>query len=119
HPLDPTRVLDSRSTTQVGDYSTPWGTATTRGVAVGGLAGVPLTADSIVANTTVTDTTGFSFLTVWPAGVGRPTASNLNWIPGLTIANAVTVELGTSGRLAMFNLAGKVDVSTDVAGWYG
>ena len=118
HPLDPARVLDSRSATQVGAYNSPWGFVTTRGVAVGGLVGVPLTADSVVVNTTVTNTSLPSFLTVWPEGVGRPNASSLNWAPGVTIPNAVTVKLGTSGRLSMFNLSGNVDVITDVAGYF-
>ena len=119
HALSPTRVLDSRPATQVGIYSTPWGGATTRTVAVGGLAGVPTNADSVVLNTTVTNTTGSSFLTLFPAGAVRPTASNLNWAPGLTIPNAVTVKLGTAGALSVYNLSGNVDVITDVAGWFG
>ena len=35
---------------------------------VGGLVGVPAIADAVVLNVTVTDTTGSSFLTVWPTG---------------------------------------------------
>jgi hypothetical protein len=123
HPLDPTRVLDSRASSQVGAYSTPWGTGTTRGVAIGGVSTIPLDADSIVANTTVTDTTGSSYLTVWPSGIAKPDASNLNWPTGLTIANAVTVKLGAdgadAGKVSIFNFSSRVDVITDVAGWFG
>ncbi len=95
HPVDPTRVLDSRPGSQVGIYNTPWGTGTTRAVTVGAATLVPVSADSVVLNTTVTNTGGQSFLTVWPTGVARPTASNLNWTAGVTIPNAVTVKLGT------------------------
>ena len=66
-------------------------------MAVGGVSGIPADADAVVLNVTVTDTTGGSFLTLWPAGQTKPTASNLNWTPGLTIPNAVTVKLGTGG----------------------
>ena len=56
---------------------------------------------------------------MWPAGRSKPTASSLNWAAGVTIPNAVTVKLGTAGKVSMFNLAGNVDVITDVAGWFG
>jgi hypothetical protein len=122
HAIAPVRVLDSRpGITNAGLYQTPWTTGTSRLVPIGGL-GVLLGADSVVVNTTVTGTTGSSFLTVWPAGVSQPTASNLNWTPGLTIPNAVTVKLGIGGsnaaKVSMFNLSGNVDVITDVAGWF-
>src|SRR5882672_3083557 len=58
-----------------------------------GLDAVPAGATSIVLNVTVTNTTGNSFLTVWPTGSPRPNASNLNWVPGRTIANLVTVQV--------------------------
>ena len=123
HPLTPGRVLDSRASSQVGAFSTPWGPGAQRDVLIQGLASVPVGADSIVANATVTDTTGNSFLSIWPAGVTRPTVSSLNWTPGLTIPNAVTVKLGTgganAGKLSYYNLAGSVNVITDVAGWFG
>jgi len=80
---------------------------------------VPADAESVVMNTTVTDTTGSSFLTLWPAGQAQPTASSLNWTPGVTIPNAVTVKLGAAGKVSMFNLSGNVDVIADVAGWFG
>ncbi len=118
HSLVPARVLDSRPSSQVGSYSSPWTTATVRTVAVGGLVGVPSTADSVVMNVTVADTTGSSFLTVWPNGSSQPTASSLNWVPGEVVPNAVTVKLGTTGHLSMANHSGNVDVIADVAGYF-
>ena len=119
HPIDPGRVMDSRPASQVGPYSTPWPSAGTRNVTVGGLVTVPTTADSAVLNVTVTDTTGASYLTVWPAGQARPTASNLNWKAGETIPNAVTVRAGGRGAASVFNFAGTANVIVDVAGWFG
>ena len=118
HALTPGRVLDSRPATQVGAYSTPWGTGA-RTTTIGGLEGVPTTADAVVLNTTVTDTGGSSFLTVWPYGLTQPNASNLNWTAGVTIPNAVTVQLGATGRVSVFNLTSSVDVIIDVGGWFG
>jgi hypothetical protein len=124
HPLNPGRVLDSRpGVGNTGGYTTPWGTGTKRDVMVGGLQGVPSNADAVVLNVTVTNTTGSSYLSIWPTGLSQPTASSLNWTPGVTIPNAVTVKLGAggtnTGKISVFNKSGTVDVITDAAGWFG
>ena len=79
---------------------------------------IPSNATSVVLNVTVTNTTGNSFLTVWPTGSPRPNASNLNWVPGRTIANLVTVQVGSGGKVSFFNNLGITDVIADVAGYY-
>jgi hypothetical protein len=119
HPLAPGRILNSRSgADNVGAFNTPWTTGTIRTVATGGLVGVPANATAVVENVTVADTTGSSFLTLWPAGAGKPTASNLNWIPGEVIPNAVTVKLGVSGQVSAYNFSGSTNVIIDVAGYF-
>ena len=62
--------------------------------------------------------TAAGFLTVWPSGETRPTASNLNTVPGGTQPNLVTVKLGVGGKVSIFNLAGTTHVLADVAGYY-
>ena len=58
HALTPARVLDSRpSGPQVGPYGTPWGQGISRDVQVGGQGGVPMGADAVILNVTVTNTT--------------------------------------------------------------
>jgi hypothetical protein len=118
HAINPGRILDSRPASKVGAYSTPWTGGLSRDVAVGGLAGVPVDADSVVLNTTATGTSAASFLTIWPTGQAKPNASSLNWAPGVTIPNAVTVKLGTLGKISVYNGYGNVDVVTDVAGYF-
>ena len=119
HSLSPARILDSRpGPGNTGGYTSPWGPAAVRTVAVGGLVGVPVAADSVVMNVTVADTTGSSYLTLWPNGQSQPTASNLNWVPGEVVPNAVTVKLGTTGHLSIANFASNVDVIADVAGYF-
>jgi hypothetical protein len=68
-------------------------------------------------NVTVTRTTANSYLTVYPSGVPRPTASNLNWVAGQTVPNLVEVAVGSGGQVSAYNLAGNVDVIFDVAGY--
>ena len=55
---------------------------------------------------TATGPTGSSYLTAFPTGVARPTASNLNFPPGWTGANAVTVPVGTGGQVDIYNHLG-------------
>ena len=118
HPIDPTRIVDSRTATHVGPYTTPWGAGTTRPVKVAGLAGVPPGADAVALNVTVTDPTAGSYMTVWPKGETQPTASNLNWSAGQTIPNAVTVKVGDEDSVDVYSIAGNVNVIIDVVGYY-
>ncbi|MFN8040861.1 MAG: hypothetical protein U0Q07_16715 [Acidimicrobiales bacterium] len=115
----PARVLDSRPAPEtVGPYSTPWAAGTDRDVTVAGVAGVPADAEAIVANVTVTATSAESFLTVYPNGATKPTASSLNWKAGVTIPNAVTVKVGTGGKIRVFNNSGSANVIIDVVGYF-
>ncbi len=119
HPLTPARILDSRpGVGNIGGFASPWGPGVTRSLAVTGAGGVPSGADSVVANVTATNSTADSYLTVFPQGASRPTASNVNWSAGETIANAVTVKLSAGGQISLYNLTGNVDVLTDIAGYY-
>jgi hypothetical protein len=86
-------------------------------VQVTGQGGVPSGASAVVINVTVTNTSGASFLTVFPTGVPAPVASNLNWIAGQTVPNLVQVALGTGGKVSVYNQVGTTDVIFDVAGY--
>ncbi len=84
-----------------------------------GRGGVPATGVGAVAlNVTVTEPTLGSFLTVFPAGQLRPTASNLNMSTGKTVSNMVIVPVGVNGRISIYNLAGTTQVVVDVLGWF-
>jgi PQQ-like domain len=112
HPLTPSRIYDSRN------GSGALGQGTVRNIQVLGLGGVPATGvAAVVINVTVANTTGSSYLTVYPAGFSRPTASNLNWTPGRTVANLVEVAIGANGQVGVYNAVGNTDVIFDVAGW--
>lgn len=116
NPLVPTRILDTRNGT--GGITGPISAGQTVNLTVGGLNGVPTQASALVLNATVTDTTAASFLTIWPQGAALPTASNLNWSPGETIPNLVTVKLGMSSGISIFNALGDVQVVLDLSGFY-
>jgi hypothetical protein len=88
-------------------------------VPVSGAGGVPTSGVSgVVLNVTVTNTSAAGFLTVYPTGAARPTASNLNWVAGWTVPNRVFVPLGTAGKVTFFNFAGVTDLVVDVNGYF-
>jgi hypothetical protein len=80
---------------------------------------VPATGVSaVVLNVTATNATASSYLTVFPTGTTRPTASNLNFLAGQTVPNRVVVKLGTLGKVTIYNLTGNTDAVADVGGWF-
>jgi len=112
-PVVPARIFDTR------DGTGKLGPGQSIDVQVGGVGGVPLAgAEAAVLNITATGATDPSYLSAYPSGSSRPTASNVNFEAGETIANRVMVKLGTAGRVTITNGAGWVDVVIDVGGWY-
>jgi len=112
----PQRLFDSRLP---GPFSGSFAGGPTRTIDVTAAGiGVPANARAIVGNLTVTETNDVGFLTAYPAGLAQPpTASNLNWAPGQTIANAATVKLGASGRISLYVERSSAQVIVDVVGY--
>jgi hypothetical protein len=79
---------------------------------------VPADATAVVINVTAVAGTATSLLAVYPAGTGQPTASNLNFAAGKVIPNLVTVTLGESGSITIYNADGTVNVLADVEGYF-
>ena len=116
--LPPARVLDTRDGT---------GTGTAAPVAAGGIVSLQVTGrggipdagvGAVVVNVAVTEPTADSFITVWPSGVDRPLAVNLNMRTGQTVPNLVIAKVGTDGRINLFNYGGSTHIVADVAGWF-
>ncbi|MCE9623055.1 MAG: CAP domain-containing protein [Actinomycetia bacterium] len=121
--LVPARLLDTRpgSTTVDGMFvgGGQVGAGSVVSVPVLGRGGVPLSGVGAVAlNVTVAASTANSFLTVFPAGASLPTASNLNFAAGQTIANMVIVPVAADGKISVFNSAGQTHLIVDVLGWF-
>ena len=112
---NPQRILDTRA--GVGAAASKLAGGQILPLQVGGVAGVPADAKAVVINTTVTGPTGPGFLTAFPCGQSPPLASNLNYVPGQTVANLVLAKLGTGGQLCLYSLAA-TDVVADVAGYF-
>jgi WD40 repeat protein len=112
-PLPPTRLLDTRVRVEA-----PQAGATVK-LAVRGHGGVPSQGvAAVVLTVTATGAAGAGFVTVWPSGLPRPIASNLNIDEvGQTIANQVIVPLGADGSVSLFTDSG-THLIADVAGWF-
>jgi hypothetical protein len=115
--VGPVRVLDTRNGT--GGYSSPVGPGGTISLQVEGVDGVPAAGVTAVAlNVTATNPTASSYVTVYPDGETRPTASNLNFTAGETIPNLVVAPVGADGAVDFYNFAGSTDLVADLSGYY-
>jgi hypothetical protein len=116
--ITPYRLCDTRAGTGTlyssGTKLGPQGVLTINGAS----GPVPPYAAGLMLNLTVTGPTASSFLTVYPHGEARPTASAINFTAGQTIANGVTAKLGADGTLDIFNSAGAVHVIVDVTAFF-
>ena len=66
---------------------------------------------------TATGTQSNAYVTVYPCGEDRPTASNLNYTKGSTIANAAITKVGDGGKVCLFT-QGTTHLVTDLTGWF-
>lgn len=111
-PVSPSRILDTRSGL---GFSHRVGAGETFTIA---LPGVPAAASAVVLNLAIDASADRGFVTVYPAGTARPTASSIN-VDGVgqTIANLVTVPLGSGGKLNVYSQM-SADLIADVQGYY-
>lgn len=116
--VTPARVLDTRTGNGAALAKVPAnGTVT---LTLAGRGGLPASGiGAVVLNVTVTNPTRAGFVTVYPAGTKLPIASNVNYGPGQTVPNLVTVKTSSTGRVTLKNTSsGTVDLVADVAGYF-
>lgn len=115
---EPRRLLDTRPASPTYDGQAAGAGVVGAGrvveLVVGGRAGIPTNAASVVLNVTVTQPQSAGFVTVYPCDAPRPTASNLNYAAGQTIANTVVTRLG-AGKVCLFTLS-PTHLIVDIAG---
>lgn len=116
HPVAPERIIDTRNA--IGLPRSPLTDRPVEAVVTSDW-GVPSSGvTAVVVNVTVTNPTQDGYLTVYPAGVDRPTVSNLNFRRGQTVANMVIVKSGVGGRISLANFTGTTDVIVDLVGYF-
>lgn len=108
----PVRVLDSRAGPglstidglQFAIGARASDTVTT--LPIGGRGGIPSDAGAVVLDVTVTDAERSGFVTVFPCGTARPTASHLNFAARQTLSNMVVADLAADGTVCLYAMAG-------------
>jgi hypothetical protein len=124
--IAPTRICDTRKNknipaNQCNDGGMKAGTMqpnSTMAVSVAGALPAMSGATAVVVNVTATTTTADGgYLTVWPDGVSRPLASDLNWAAGQEIADRVITPISSSGVFDVYNAVGTVNVVIDLDGY--
>ena len=114
-PVGPIRLLDTREPNAIRFGALAAGDQVD--VNIGALAGLPPDATAAALKVTVTDSAASGYWTIYPAGTGRPTASNINVFgAGSTIANQVLARL-TSGTISVFTQTGG-QLIIDLVGWF-
>jgi LPXTG-site transpeptidase (sortase) family protein len=118
-PISPARLADTRR---------PFGSSIAGRIPAGGTtsikvtgrpeASVPNDATAVVLNVTVDNSSAAGFATIYPAGIDRPDASNLNFSgAGYTGANLVTVKVGSGGLVNVFSDK-ETHLIVDIFGYY-
>jgi hypothetical protein len=115
HNAGPVRVMDTRNGTGVPKGTV--GAAAKVTLTVGGMNGVPVNATAVVLNVTATGGTAASYVTVYPDGTTKPTASNLNFSAGEAIPNLVVVPV-VNGKVDFYNYTGSVNLIADLTGYF-
>ena len=118
--INPCRILDTR---EPGEGPALVG-QTTRDIMVRGVCGIPEGAKSIMYNATIVGAAAPGFLTLYPGGAVRPTASSLNFATGEVEGNAAVVKLGAtepslSAYLATNPPGSTANLVLDVTGYHG
>lgn len=122
-PIQPCRIVDTRvaiGPLAAGVIRNYFAALTTYGGQGGDSrdCGVPGNAAAVQANLVAIGPDTGGFLTVWQAGAGQPTASNLNYIATDAVrSNAATIPLAANTQFSVFT-SRPVNLVVDVVGYF-
>jgi hypothetical protein len=118
HPIDPVRLLDTRS----GDgLSARLSANTPATFQVSGRGGIPAGATGVTGDVTVVNPTASWAVFLGPNPTPSPTSSTINFKAGEIVANSLTVALGAGGTLSatyMSTAGNTTDLVFDVTGYF-
>jgi hypothetical protein len=117
--LSPCRLVDTRNA--AGALGGPaLNGNTSRTFTLAGACGIPSNARALALNVTTTLATASGDLRIYAAGVALPLASVINYAPGRTRANNLTVNVNAAGQISVRcdQASGTVHFILDVAGYY-
>ena len=114
--LTPYRLLDTRTTQ--GGHDAALTPADPVKLKVVGVGGVPADAKAVELNLTVASPSLPSYITAYPDGSTKPSASNVNFTAGQTVANAAIVPVSAGGYIDIALAAGSTRMVVDVDGYF-
>ncbi len=119
YTLTPCRLLDTR------DPAGPWGgpalsAGAVRTFVIAGRCSVPVTANAVSVNATVTQPTTLGHLVFFPGGSPQPLVSTINYRAGQTRANNAIVRLGADGTISVAcgQASGTTHFILDINGYF-
>ena len=108
----PSRFVDTRS-------SSPVGANSVLSFQVTGTSGIPAKVSAVVFNLTVTQPQSFGHIRAYPSATTAPNTSNVNFSQNQTVANSVTVPVGTDGKVSLLNSSsGSSHLISDLNGYF-
>jgi hypothetical protein len=120
--VSPARILDTRNGTGTGGTAAKVGPHQTLTLTVAGADGEQVPSSGVAAialNVTVADTTSSGFVSVYPDGIARPSASNLNFVAGQVVPNMVIAPVGSDGKIDFYNSGpGTINLVADAQGFF-
>jgi hypothetical protein len=120
-PVQPTRILDTRTGAGTGGHIAKLGAGQSVTLKVAGLNTIPSSgAVAAELNLTVTNDAGAGWVSAYPGGgTSVPSASSLNFRSGQTVANAAVTPIGPDGTIVLHNGSGApIDLIVDLSGFY-
>lgn len=119
--VTPSRLYDSRAGSWTADGLQLGGgqvaADSQAAVVVAGRAGVPADAEAVAVNVTVTNATGWGFVSVFACGQSWGGTSNLNFQAGDTKATTVLTKVGANGSVCALVAGAATDLVVDVAAY--
>ncbi|HTO86388.1 MAG TPA: hypothetical protein VMR54_02550 [Thermoanaerobaculia bacterium] len=115
YTLTPCRLADTRTTDPPALAA-----AAERVFTPGGKCGIPVTAQALSVNVTITQATAAGHVRLYPAGATRPLVSTVNYSLGQTRAGNAILKLGDGGAFTAFcgQASGTVQFIVDVNGYF-
>ena len=73
--------------------------------------------DAVIVNITSADpSTNLGYVTAWPSGEARPTASTINLQPGYNVSNLALLKVGADGAIDLYTNVGSTHLIVDLMG---
>ena len=117
-PITPCRLADTRQPPP----GNPIAFQTSRNFTVQGVCGIPTNAKAVVLNATIVNPATQGYVTLHPAGITRPVASNLNFRAAEpALANGAIVGLATTTpdlTAYVFMSSGVANLVLDTTGYF-